>query len=299
MAPVIAFAGLLQLFRASADKLSVDTADLQKRFYSLSRQFHPDRSRASSAPSSSMRSKRPRCSTTPTGVTRSRFSGPSTAGAGRLRYRRAAIERCSAGTARRSFELNMLLEETPERDELERRADEVPSHAGRNRRGTRVSVRKLRCVRRPRGSAKIRGVLNRRRYIQNLVRDVEKALGNPMSASRPAIRDIMSTFQIDFGEQKSPVVGIDLGTTNSLVAVMDPPASPKSSPDRTDRRIVPSVVSVIGRARFWSAQPPRMPADSSGTTVYSVKRLMGRGIARRAGRTEAVSVPHRRRSASR
>ena len=33
----------------------------------------------------------------------------------------------------------------------------------------------------------------------------------------------MSTFQIDFGDTKaqSKIVGIDLGTTNSLVAVMD------------------------------------------------------------------------------
>ena len=29
------------------------------------------------------------------------------------------------------------------------------------------------------------------------------------------------SFQIDFGNQKSPIVGIDLGTTNSLVAVME------------------------------------------------------------------------------
>ena len=29
------------------------------------------------------------------------------------------------------------------------------------------------------------------------------------------------SFQIDFGAQKSPIVGIDLGTTNSLVAVME------------------------------------------------------------------------------
>ena len=33
----------------------------------------------------------------------------------------------------------------------------------------------------------------------------------------------MSTFQIDFGnaEKKPRIVGIDLGTTNSLVAYMD------------------------------------------------------------------------------
>ena len=32
----------------------------------------------------------------------------------------------------------------------------------------------------------------------------------------------MSTFQIDFGNPQSQIVGIDLGTTNSLIAVLEP-----------------------------------------------------------------------------
>ncbi len=53
----------------------------------------------------------------------------------------------------------------------------------------------------------------------------------------------MSRFQIDFGEgqpgrEPSKIVGIDLGTTNSLVAVMD------LTGPRISRGIVPSVVSV-------------------------------------------------------
>jgi molecular chaperone DnaK (HSP70) len=46
------------------------------------------------------------------------------------------------------------------------------------------------------------------------------------------------SFQIDFGHQKSPIVGIDLGTTNSLVAVME------LTGPRILSGIVPSVVSV-------------------------------------------------------
>jgi molecular chaperone DnaK (HSP70) len=48
----------------------------------------------------------------------------------------------------------------------------------------------------------------------------------------------MSSFQIDFGKPKSPIVGIDLGTTNSLVAVME------LTGPRILSGIVPSVVSV-------------------------------------------------------
>ena len=90
----------------------------------------------------------------------------------------------------------------------------------------------------------------------------------------------MATFQIDFGSfKKSRVVGIDLGTTNSLVAYMDA-ASPKVAPGPGGERIVPSVVScgedgqvVVGQAA-WE----RLITDPR-RTVYSVKRLMGRGVA--------------------
>ena len=91
----------------------------------------------------------------------------------------------------------------------------------------------------------------------------------------------MSTFDIDFGAaKKAPVVGIDLGTTNSLVAVLDPSGHPEVIPaadDPTDR-IVPSVMSIaedgsvlVGRA----AQAALL--THAGRTVYSAKRLMGRG----------------------
>jgi molecular chaperone DnaK (HSP70) len=88
----------------------------------------------------------------------------------------------------------------------------------------------------------------------------------------------MSTFQIDFGEQDR-VVGIDLGTTNSLVAYMDL-TGPKIIPGADGDKLVPSVVSinesgevVVGNAarELLLTQPER--------TVYSVKRLMGRGLA--------------------
>ena len=48
----------------------------------------------------------------------------------------------------------------------------------------------------------------------------------------------MSTFQIDFGDDQKQIVGIDLGTTNSLIAVMEPTGP------RILSGIVPSVVSV-------------------------------------------------------
>jgi molecular chaperone DnaK len=84
-------------------------------------------------------------------------------------------------------------------------------------------------------------------------------------------------MQIDFGTTDH-VVGIDLGTTNSLVAFMDL-TGPRIIPGADGGKLVPSVVSinpngdvVVGNAarELLLTQPER--------TVYSVKRLMGRGI---------------------
>jgi Fe-S protein assembly chaperone HscA len=84
----------------------------------------------------------------------------------------------------------------------------------------------------------------------------------------------MSTFQIDFGESKSKIVGIDLGTTNSLVAVME------LTGPRILSGIVPSVVSATESGAVIAGEPAReMLITHPERTVYSVKRLMGRGLA--------------------
>jgi Fe-S protein assembly chaperone HscA len=84
----------------------------------------------------------------------------------------------------------------------------------------------------------------------------------------------MSTFQIDFGNTPSKVVGIDLGTTNSLVAVMD------LTGPRILSGIVPSVVSVTPAGEVIAgAEAREMLITHPERSVYSVKRLMGRGAA--------------------
>jgi len=77
----------------------------------------------------------------------------------------------------------------------------------------------------------------------------------------------------------SRIIGIDLGTTNSLVAYVDEATGlPRVIPDSEGRPLLPSVVAftpdgiVVGEAA--RRQLARRPAD----TVYSVKRLMGRGF---------------------
>ncbi len=84
----------------------------------------------------------------------------------------------------------------------------------------------------------------------------------------------MSTFQIDFGSTQGQIVGIDLGTTNSLIAVMDPTGP------RILSGIVPSVVSVTPSGEvIVGAEAREMLITHPERSVYSVKRLMGRDAA--------------------
>jgi Fe-S protein assembly chaperone HscA len=89
----------------------------------------------------------------------------------------------------------------------------------------------------------------------------------------------MGTFQIDFGESRtSKIVGIDLGTTNSLVAVMGL-TGPEIIEDAEGRKIVPSVVSLTDDNKLIAGEPAReLLLTRPERTVYSVKRLMGRGV---------------------
>ena len=90
----------------------------------------------------------------------------------------------------------------------------------------------------------------------------------------------MSTFQIDFSAvQKKRIVGIDLGTTNSLIAFMDL-TGPAVIPTSDGAALVPSVVSVSDDGSYVVGEKARqLLIESPERTVYSVKRLMGRGIA--------------------
>ena len=74
------------------------------------------------------------------------------------------------------------------------------------------------------------------------------------------------------------IVGIDLGTTNSLVAIVENDA-PRIIPDSDGNRLVPSViyfgengeVLVGNRAKEKMAENPR-------NAIFSIKRFMGKGI---------------------
>jgi molecular chaperone HscA len=78
--------------------------------------------------------------------------------------------------------------------------------------------------------------------------------------------------------QGRPAVGIDLGTTNSLVATVRS-GVPVVLPDSHGRPLLPSIVRYLpdGRVEVGYAAQARQ-ADDPKNTIVSVKRYMGRGL---------------------
>ncbi|MHC4563516.1 MAG: Hsp70 family protein, partial [Planctomycetota bacterium] len=75
------------------------------------------------------------------------------------------------------------------------------------------------------------------------------------------------------------IVGIDLGTTNSLAAVMTP-AGPEVLAGNGDERLVPSVIAFDSDGEATIGSQARAHAvENPLATIFSVKRLMGRGMA--------------------
>src|ERR1700741_3294356 len=76
-------------------------------------------------------------------------------------------------------------------------------------------------------------------------------------------------------------VGIDLGTTNSLVAYVDPKTGePTCIPGPNGSTLCPSVVSLDPAGSIIVGDPARRRLlTQPDRTIYSVKRLMGRGVA--------------------
>jgi len=74
----------------------------------------------------------------------------------------------------------------------------------------------------------------------------------------------------------SRIVGIDLGTTNSLVAHVEG-GIPRVIPDAEGRALLPSIVAWTPHGVVVGEAARRQLARNAARTVYSVKRLMGRG----------------------
>ncbi|MGE0534173.1 MAG: molecular chaperone DnaK [Pirellulales bacterium] len=76
--------------------------------------------------------------------------------------------------------------------------------------------------------------------------------------------------------QGEKIIGIDLGTTNSVVAVMEGKEA-KVIPNAEGNRLTPSVVAFTDKGDVLVGEPARRQAVTNPTrTIYSIKRFMGR-----------------------
>src|SRR4030081_3808318 len=72
------------------------------------------------------------------------------------------------------------------------------------------------------------------------------------------------------------VIGIDLGTTNSVVAVMEG-GEPNVIANQEGSRLTPSVVAFTAKGETLVGEPAKRQAVTNPTgTVYSIKRFIGR-----------------------
>lgn len=73
------------------------------------------------------------------------------------------------------------------------------------------------------------------------------------------------------------IVGIDLGTTNSLIAYMDG-ETPRVIPGGDGRTLVPSVVALTDNGLIVGAPAKEHLVRNPERTIYSVKRFMGKSL---------------------
>lgn len=182
-------------------KLSVDTEALQKRFYELSRQWHPDRFTRKAANEQAQ-------ALEATSILNDGFRTL------RDPVKRAEYLLTEEGfpiAEQRSkdvppelleevFELNMALEEVKSGDDsarpqLEQAKQNFSSMQEEIDRTLGNLFEKYDAAEAHSDTAKqalqeIRGVLNRRRYIENLIRDVDRAL-NPSIAANETVEDLL------------------------------------------------------------------------------------------------------------
>lgn len=97
----------------------------------------------------------------------------------------------------------------------------------------------------------------------------------------------MLSLQIESNANRdaSPIIGIDLGTTNSLIAYVPPSAvapdterHPVILTSREGDSLIPSVVTFEGDRPVVGHAAKRKKISGAQDTVFSVKRLLGRGF---------------------
>lgn len=102
-----------------------------------------------------------------------------------------------------------------------------------------------------------------------------------------------SSATADRSTPREVVVGIDLGTTNSAVAVIEN-GRPRCVPNSEGATTTPSVVTMTPDGKIYvGVQAKRMAVLHPGTSYSSVKRLIGREFDDPAVQLELPRLPYK------
>jgi molecular chaperone DnaK len=88
------------------------------------------------------------------------------------------------------------------------------------------------------------------------------------------------------------VIGIDLGTTNSCVAIMDG-SQPRVIENSEGARTTPSIVGFTESERLVGQPAKRQAVTNPSNTVFAVKRLIGRRLTTRMIAKDKKNLPYK------
>ena len=87
------------------------------------------------------------------------------------------------------------------------------------------------------------------------------------------------------------VIGIDLGTTNSCVAIMDG-SQPRVIENAEGARTTPSIVAFSDNEKLVGQPAKRQAVTNPTNTVFGVKRLIGRRVDDSNLEKDKKNLPH-------
>mmetsp|Transcript_1388 Transcript_1388/g.3028 ORF Transcript_1388/g.3028 Transcript_1388/m.3028 type:complete len:665 (-) Transcript_1388:168-2162(-) len=120
--------------------------------------------------------------------------------------------------------------------------------------------------------------------------------GRPMSAASRCLRQQARGIAVSSARLARPtgdIIGIDLGTTNSCVAIMDG-ASPKVIENSEGQRTTPSVVALTeGGERLVGIPAKRQAVTNPENTLFATKRLIGRRFDDPATKKDMSILPYK------
>jgi len=118
-----------------------------------------------------------------------------------------------------------------------------------------------------------------------------KIFQNNLTLKNPLLSKTSLPFVAPFGRQMSSIIGIDLGTTNSCVAIMEG-SQPKVIENAEGARTTPSIVAFTEDGQRLVGLPAKRQVVTNPTnTIYASKRLIGRNYKDSEVQKEAAMVP--------